>query len=41
MIKPVNDFNIDAACYGNHDFVIPLVEKLNTYLLTRTLTLMF
>ena len=32
MIKPVNDFNIDAACYGNHDFVIPQSQKIK-YLL--------
>jgi len=22
MIKPVNDFLIDVACFGNHDFVL-------------------
>lgn len=21
MIKPVNDFGVDVACFGNHEFV--------------------
>ena len=21
MIKPMNDFNVDVACFGNHEFV--------------------